>query len=190
MKPCCARSACKEELDIHFYRIWNQPEKFPGYRDYCIPCGRKIIEPNQKFDDLKLAFRIMFPKFKYNSYWGTWNRCFGLDNGNNFIELNLTPVNGFRHGKIDEIRGEVFRAHGTYPDRKDIETDELPAEVVAEMKQFLGDELVEKLLNHDYLAEITVEDIIAAREKSNGGGVPLQAIKDIRDGKLQFHYNG
>lgn len=45
----CSRSACQEALSLRygFYRIWNNPGSEPEYRDYCVRCGRKIIEYNK-----------------------------------------------------------------------------------------------------------------------------------------------
>lgn len=50
-------------------------------------------------------------------------------------------------------------------------------------------ELTERMLNFDYLTEVTVEDIRDANKKSNGGGVPLFAIKEIRDKVRKFWKN-
>jgi hypothetical protein len=54
------------------------------------------------------------------------------------------------------------------------------------MKQHLDHNLVERLLTHDYLAEIglTLKEMDQLRSKlSNGGGVPLQSYLN-----KQFHY--
>ena len=40
----CTRLACKSVLKRVFYRIWNDPTTELGYRDYCVSCGRKIID--------------------------------------------------------------------------------------------------------------------------------------------------
>lgn len=121
-------------------------------------------------------------KFVYCSYWHTWSRNLSRDYKNNlcFIELNLTPVNGFFSNRLDTVKLEVIRSHGTV-NEDDIHTDELPVKVIAEMKKYLGEELTNRLLNHDYLSEVTVEQI--KNSKSNGGGVPFENIKSG-----EYHY--
>ncbi len=42
----CARSGCKLTLQKECYRIWNNPISFPPYRQYCLLCGRRIVESN------------------------------------------------------------------------------------------------------------------------------------------------
>jgi hypothetical protein len=57
----CSRTACQEPIaDKGHYLIYNEPSTgIP--RPYCPSCGRKIIEPNQKYDDLKLRYEIIRP---------------------------------------------------------------------------------------------------------------------------------
>lgn len=57
----CAREACKAPIDSRIkYRVWNNPTHSPPYRDYCVSCGRKIIEFNQTSgDELKLKFQVL-----------------------------------------------------------------------------------------------------------------------------------
>lgn len=126
-------------------------------------------------------------KFKYCNYWMTWNRCFPMF-GNNFIELDLTPVNPGTASAWEKTKQEVFRSHGTI-DKKDKFVEVLPELIQLRMEKFYGYDLTNRMLHHDYLSEITLEDIFNANCKSNGGGVPLQAIKDIRNGKLKFWQN-
>jgi len=40
----CGRTACQNRLRKQYYRIENNPCSYPSYRDYCIPCGRRIVE--------------------------------------------------------------------------------------------------------------------------------------------------
>jgi hypothetical protein len=42
----CSRTACQRELGTVYYKIWNQPSTgIP--REYCVSCGRRIVELNQ-----------------------------------------------------------------------------------------------------------------------------------------------
>jgi hypothetical protein len=52
----CQRSACGVPLDRGRYRIWNNPGSFPDYRDYCVVCGRSIIEYDRSTSGPKLKF--------------------------------------------------------------------------------------------------------------------------------------
>jgi len=55
----CARTACRRSLvGQNKYRIWNNPCHFPNYREYCVSCGKKIMEYNS-VDELKLDFEII-----------------------------------------------------------------------------------------------------------------------------------
>lgn len=121
--------------------------------------------------------------FHCSSYWGKWSRVLKVENGT-FCELNLTPINGFFRGKIDEVRLEVIRIHFTMRDKDDINCEILPDNVLIDMKQHLDHNLVERLLNYDYLAEIgmTLDEMYKLR-LSNGGGVPFQSYLT-----KTFHY--
>lgn len=119
---------------------------------------------------------MVFMKFIYSSYWGAWSRVLknpgekiivpqhGIDtidhlavliNGS-FIEVDLTPVNGFRkpNQNIECVRAINIRCHGTARNRKDKETKELPPEVLAAMENEFGKELCERLLTEDFLSQI------------------------------------
>lgn len=53
----CARTACQVELDGPHCAIWND-FSVSTPRLYCVPCGRKIIEPNKKYDEIKLKYEF------------------------------------------------------------------------------------------------------------------------------------
>lgn len=116
--------------------------------------------------------------FHYSNYWKTWSRVLKMDSCS-IWELNLTPINGFHRGRKEEVSLEVIRCHGTMRHHRDIETDVLPNDVIAEMKKYLGEELTNKLLTYDYVQHITgpIDNL------SNGGGVPLQNIIEKK-----YHY--
>lgn len=120
-------------------------------------------------------------KFSYCAYWRTWSRILHVENGS-YVELNLTPINGFTSRTLDEVKLEVIRNHSTSRSAKDIETDELPEEVIDYMEDNLPIGLTQRLLNFDYLSEVSVEDVRFANSKSNGGGVPFDVIKKIVGG--------
>lgn len=55
----CCRGACQSPLSDR-YRIWNNHGQDPPYREYCIPCGRKIIEYNKSMEEeYRLKFEII-----------------------------------------------------------------------------------------------------------------------------------
>ena len=43
----CCRGACKASLNRGRWRIWNNAGAEPSFRDYCIRCGRRIMEYNR-----------------------------------------------------------------------------------------------------------------------------------------------
>ncbi len=115
-------------------------------------------------------------KFHYSSYWHTWSRNLAQENGI-FVELDLTPVNGFDRGNVAEIRQQTIRSHSTRREKRDIDTDELPVDVVLKMHKYIDDgELVNRLLTFDYMSELTVEQI---ESKMRGGGVPFYILKGM-----------
>lgn len=50
----CSRSACGQSIGIVGYRIWNQPHKYPCYRDYCRCCGQMIQQANSHHGDFRV----------------------------------------------------------------------------------------------------------------------------------------
>ena len=71
----CSRSACQKELFKKKYRIWNNPTHFPPHRDYCVGCGRKIIDfnRNDKVTGIVLEYQIMIDEGE-----DTWDESMGL----------------------------------------------------------------------------------------------------------------
>lgn len=45
----CARTRCVTEPK-EFVRIWNNPGAVIPFRDYCVPCGRKILEATPELE--------------------------------------------------------------------------------------------------------------------------------------------
>lgn len=127
-------------------------------------------------------------KFRLCDYWGTWNRLLTIaDVG--IVELSLTPINWqSSHGKWDKTKQEMFRVHNTSI-KGDKCCDELPADVREILVRHYGEELTERMLNHNYLSEVTPEQIRFAMGKSNGGGVPFFAIKELLSGQRTFWMN-
>jgi hypothetical protein len=119
---------------------------------------------------------MMPPIYHLSAYWGNWSRVLHIDiERMEWVELNLTPINGWSRGSIDTVRLEVIRCHGTPRDPADREHFSIPVNIYEGMVDALGSELTSRLLNHDYLSEVTLDQIRQAR--SNGGGVPLANIK-------------
>lgn len=124
--------------------------------------------------------------FIYSGYWKTWNRILWKgDSG--IVELDLTPVNP-THPKVWERSAlQVIRFHCTSISASDKLTSLLPSSVLKLMEEKYGPDLTNRMLMHDYMSEITPTMISAACNASNGGGVPLQYIKDFADKKAKFH---
>lgn len=131
-----------------------------------------------------------FPVFKYCSYWGTWNRVLAIVDFYSVFEMSLTPINANWGADVwNKTKQELIRFHCTTPDKEDKAVDQLPDVVVESMVNHYGNDIAQRMISHDYLSEVTLTDIYVANNKSNGGGVPLQAIKDIRDGVKSFHHS-
>lgn len=126
-------------------------------------------------------------RFHFSRYWGMWSRRIGTINGM-IVELNLTTMY-CSPDSCEHNKQEIFRVHCTDSEPKDRDVNELPQRVIEQMELHYGKELASRLINHDYLSEVSLEDILKAERKSNGGGVPFQFIKDFRDGKAEYWYN-
>lgn len=124
----------------------------------------------------------MSMKFHYSSYWGNWSRVLLKEGW--YVELDLTPIGGLggleNPRQLEDIKREKIRVHGTSRQHKDIDTEHLPEEVTAKMIESLGATLTHRLLHHNYMNEITLDEIRNANSASNGGGVPFSFIIEHR----------
>lgn len=106
--------------------------------------------------------------FHYCAYWGTWSRILSNEKGN-VVEVNLTPINScYSSSWENDVLPIKFRSHGTSPGDRDRFEKELPAEVLANMKKNLGEELTNRLLSEDFLPQIDVPK--GKRNNPQGGG--------------------
>lgn len=119
-------------------------------------------------------------KFVYSGYWGTWSRTLATpkEGGNfYFIEVNLTPINhiDWENRVIPIIIRKhcTIRRNGKYDCPQDKETNVLPDHVLEEMKKHLDEELINRLLNEDFLSQIDWEKY----ERHCNGGAPLHKIQ-------------
>ena len=107
-------------------------------------------------------------KYVYSSYWRRWSRV--LDQEGMWItEVDLTGINN----NWDSVRPINIRKHCTARNHSDIFANELPIEVVQEMRKYLGVDLTESLMNEDFLSQI---DWDKHKEHCNGGA-PLYLIR-------------
>ena len=118
-------------------------------------------------------------KYTFCSYWQTWSRVLQVTNNkgySTYIEVNLQPVNhhtGDQSLWDNKVAPIVIREHCTRRDKRDIETDNLPPEVEAQMFHHLGQLLVQRLLFEDFLPHI---DMNLLRSHPSGGA-RLQDVK-------------
>lgn len=115
------------------------------------------------------------PRFHFSSYWQCWSRTLAT-NDHGIFELNLTPVNGRQQDWDEQVKPERIRVHRTTRSKNDKDVDTLPFLVVERMCAHLGLLLTSRLLHNDYLSQVTIEQIVEANKRHNGGGVPLQNI--------------
>lgn len=104
--------------------------------------------------------------YHYSGYWMTWSRVL-LENFNGqYIELNLTEING----DWSRVKNETLRVHATPRviggARGDKLVTELPSEVRDRMLENLGREHTNRLLTFDYLPHV---DWAAYKRLCNGG---------------------
>jgi hypothetical protein len=113
--------------------------------------------------------------FHYSGYWRTWSRLLLSQFDNQYVELNLTPVNPtYDRSWEEQVRTETIRRHRTPHDvHRDKITDKLPEEVLAEMHKRLGKDFVQKLLTYDYISNIDWQ----VYTRVANGGAPYSAVK-------------
>ncbi len=114
--------------------------------------------------------------FRYCNYWGTWSRRIWAKSGY-YIEMSLIPIPSCGSDSWTEVAKEKMRFHCTPRKPEEYLGPKLPAEVKAAMVKNLGEELTNRMLTHDYLAEFTAEQIKRANRASSGGGVPCVKIQ-------------
>ena len=119
--------------------------------------------------------------FHYSSYWKTWSRVLFLEGGM-FVELNLTPIPYSIQTWADNVEPEIIRIHQTVRKPKDIELPDIHGDAWKLMDANLHPDLVERLLRHDYIAELAMVLLEEAHHQDKrGGGIPLATIKEICD---------
>lgn len=100
--------------------------------------------------------------YQYTAYWRTWSRVLLDDFNGQFIELNLTHVNGDWGG----VKNETIRVHSTPRAKDDKVQRELPLAIKQAMIASLGSALCLRLLTFDYLPNI---DWTRYKQANNGG---------------------
>jgi len=107
------------------------------------------------------------PKFHYSSYWGKWSRVLQeLTADQQQVEVDLNPINSQWDFPWETTKKINIRSHRTAPGRNDKRTDKLPSDVLELMEEKLGEQLVNRLLNEDFLPYV---DWDKYREICNGG---------------------
>ena len=130
---------------------------------------------------------MLWQSSAFFGYWRAWSRV--LQDGNlrdghdrfiDFVEVDLTPVGGWGSkncpvlpDRFELVKGINIRRHMTGRSRGDIEVDTLPPEVVAQMIEHLGTNLVVRLLTEDFLPQIDW----GKYKKVNNGGASFESIK-------------
>ena len=159
---------------------------------------------------------MLSPYFHYSSYWGTYSRVLhspGRKHANvelpkyetgAYIEVDLTPINGWPHEdqrkmygdklyaehvqyQLNQVRFVNIRSHGTRRDAKDEILGCLPANVIEQMKNNLDHSLVNFLLTGNILPLI---DWNKYRKVCNGGASLKDCIKDDLEQELKNYFVG
>lgn len=192
------RVQCQECLD-RMNRDQTERQMKRELAGVCITCGGTVYRANRCFEHFTIFTatcreagyrnraekRFMkgppVPKFIYSDYWRTWERVLCVFDRTKYVKLDITPINGWGGCHVSRVTLETIRA-ASGPDKKDIVADELPIEVLQDLYLVYPFEFVDRLLGYNYMAEVSLDDIEAAMKKSNGGGVPFEAIKEIAAG--------
>lgn len=138
---------------------------------------------------------MIAPYFHWCSYWGSWSRVLhspGTKHDNcdlpgyfmeSFIEVNLTPVNGwpcdndkdsYRSYQLDQVRHIIIRCHMTSRGKKDEIWGDLPEITKDALRENIGDELTHRLLAEDFLPQI---DFAIYHKHCNGGAKLADILK-------------
>lgn len=112
--------------------------------------------------------------FVYCGYWHHWSRVLSEKepHGGPFVEVNLTPIGGTTTygGWEKEVIPIIIRRHGTMRDiHGDRVVDELPADVLAHMREHLSEDFVQRLLYEDFLSQVDWDKF----RRNNNGGCPF-----------------
>lgn len=109
--------------------------------------------------------------FIYNTYWRTWNRVLLDSFFGQYIEVNLTHINGDWNG----VKEERVRVHRTPRNPGENLVHTLPPHIKEIMIGNLGAVLTEKLTKFDYLPNIDWDKF----DKFDNGGAPFAQIVRI-----------
>lgn len=107
--------------------------------------------------------------FRYCSYWGHWSRVLHeatVRDGANYVEVDITAINGRTEHDWAHTRRINIRSHGTSRHKNDLFVGTLPEEVVDHMREWMDEALIERLLHEDFLPQI---DWDKYRKHCNGG---------------------
>lgn len=116
-------------------------------------------------------------------YWRIWERFVGEQNGI-YVVVQLTPINGWHSPRdVVKVTSETLLAR-EYVEK---ERGPFPEVEYKEMVKHLGAGFADKLLNFDYLSEVTPEQVKGAMYRSSGGGVPFQFVKDWIQDPTKFY---
>ena len=188
------RVQCPECLD-RMLRDQTERQMKRELAGVCITCGGTVYRTSRCFEHFtiftatcreagyrdraeKRFLKGVTVKFVYSNYWRTWERVLCVFDRVKYVKLDITPINGWGGHHVSHVTLETVRV-ASGPDKKDIVADELPADVLADLHKVYPKEFVDRLLGYNYMSEVSLEDIEAAHKKSNGGGVPFEAIKEI-----------
>ena len=112
---------------------------------------------------------------------GCWRRILYMCDGQ-FIEVDLTPVNPAHFANWDKVRSINIRAH-TYPRSKHdrqylalVPGTRPTLEMWRDARMFITQELMARLMFHDFLSEMDLESIIPP-----SSGLPFRQLRRKRE---------
>lgn len=114
--------------------------------------------------------------FVRSSYWGAWSRILSEGtphNNGRTVEVNITAINGRTDFDWASTLKINIREHCTMRSKDDLFVGTLPEHVIAHMREWMDQPLMDRLLHEDFLPQIDW----ALYRKHNNGGAPFELIK-------------
>ena len=122
-------------------------------------------------------------KFLFSGYWGRWSllltaNCTSKPGTGQYIEIDLEPSNGFKHGDIDELFRMNVRRHSIKHQSGSRIVKALRPELVEKITEYMGEEFSKFLLDTDPDDIIQMIDF----ERLNGLGNSASLYYVLKDG--------
>lgn len=121
-------------------------------------------------------------QFCYCSFWGTWSRVLRplvFETRESpcvmQVEVDLTPINIRAPEAWDKVKAINIRQHNNFPDGRDLLVWDLPDKVLQLMKMYLDNDVINRLINENFLPSIDW----AKYNACNNTEAPFELIRKV-----------